>query len=227
MSWTGSLAAQMREIELRKVRTPALQRSGLFSISMACMQATGGYPPEILNEKGEFSISGMQMQVDENGEGTGMFRTKRLAGTSKPRGNWPENWVDSVHEFNGHGVDASPEERIGEKLLMSGLNSLYVQCGVESAYDDVSGAALDPALVRAAVTSGWVSLRAWVRTSEHLARNRRRPAGKLSGQSGSTLARTTWTLRRLDADWWGRNSGLDLTMLYLHVHIHWRHCVSL
>ena len=34
-------------------------------------------------------------------------------------------------------------------MLMSGLNSLYVQCGVESAYDDISGAALDPALVYA------------------------------------------------------------------------------
>ena len=54
-----------------------------------------------------------------------------------------------MHELDGHGVDASPEDRIGEKLLMSGLNCVYVQCGVESAYDDVSGAALGPALLRA------------------------------------------------------------------------------
>ena len=41
-------------------------------------------------------------------------------------------------------------QKIGQgKRLMSGLNSLYVQCGVESAYDDISGAALDPALVHA------------------------------------------------------------------------------
>ena len=32
---------------------------------------------------------------------------------------------------------------------MSGHNSLYVQCGVESACDDVSGAVLDSALVHA------------------------------------------------------------------------------
>ena len=60
----------------------------------------------------------MQMEVDENGEAIWKFRAKRPAGTSKPREDRPENWVDSVHEFDGHGV--------GEKLLMSGLNSLYV-----------------------------------------------------------------------------------------------------
>ena len=68
------LAAQKRENELGKVRTPALTRSGLYSISLACMQATGGYPPEIVNEKGEFSLDGMQMEVSENDELTGKFR---------------------------------------------------------------------------------------------------------------------------------------------------------
>ena len=51
----------------------------------------GWLPPEIVNEKGEFSLSGMQMEVDDNGEATGKFRVKRPAGTSKPRGDWPEH----------------------------------------------------------------------------------------------------------------------------------------
>ena len=89
-------------------------------------------------------MDGIQMEVD-----TGKFRKMRRAGTTRPVGDWPYHWSGCIHVFDGHGIDAFPEDRIGEELLMSGLNSLYFQCGVESAYDDVSGAALDPALVRA------------------------------------------------------------------------------
>ena len=49
-----------------------------------------------------------------------------------------------MHEFDGHGVDTTPEDRDGEIMLENKLSSLYVQNGIESAYDDVSGAALGP-----------------------------------------------------------------------------------
>ena len=53
-----------------------------------------------------------------------------------------------MHEFDGHGIEADPADRTGEIILASNLNSLYVQNGVEYASDDVSGAMLDPKLVR-------------------------------------------------------------------------------
>ena len=93
---------------------------------MACMEATGGYPPEIVDDKGRFGVSGMQMEVSDDGALTGKFRVKRPAATTKPRGSWPEHWVDPVHEFDGHGIEASPEDLSGEAILATHVSSLYV-----------------------------------------------------------------------------------------------------
>ena len=68
------MAAQKRENDIGKLQTPALTKRGLFSISRACMQATAGYPPEVVNDKGDFSLNGMQMEVDDRGGLTGNFR---------------------------------------------------------------------------------------------------------------------------------------------------------
>ena len=38
-----------------------------------------------------------------------------------------------MHEFDGHGVDASPEDQDGKIMLESELSSMYVQNGIESA----------------------------------------------------------------------------------------------
>ena len=80
----------------------------LLSLSRACSQASGGYPPEIVNEEGSFDISGLQMEVNALGEPTGKFRKKRRGEVLKPIGDWPENWLDNIHEFDGHGVDDLP-----------------------------------------------------------------------------------------------------------------------
>ena len=112
----------------------------LLSLSMARSQASGGYPPEIVNEEGRFDISGLQMEVNALGEPTEKFRKKRGGEVLKPIGDWPENWLDNIHEFDGHGVDDLPEDRSGETILKAELDSLYVQNGIEGAVDDVSGA---------------------------------------------------------------------------------------
>ena len=54
-----------------------------------------------------------------------------------------------MHEFDGHGVLDAVDDNAGEDLLAGELSTLYVQHGVESAVDDVSGAMLDPKMVRA------------------------------------------------------------------------------
>jgi hypothetical protein len=73
------LAAQKREDRLGKVRSLAMTPQRLLSLSLACSQASGGYPPEIVNEGGRFDISGLQMEVNALGEPTGKFRKKREA----------------------------------------------------------------------------------------------------------------------------------------------------
>ena len=121
----------------------------LTSLSMACCQASGGYPPEIVNIDGKFTLDGMQMEVDAQGESTGKFRS-RPAGVMRPRGSWPTHWTDSIHEFDGHGIDAPSEDRSGEESLSRELSVLYVANGIEYASDDVSGAQLDPTAVHEA-----------------------------------------------------------------------------
>ena len=84
----------------------------LMSISMACTQASGGYPPEIVNEKGEFDASSLKMEANSMGDITGRFKKKKRGGEIlRPIGSWPENWLDEVHELDGPGVDSSPADR--------------------------------------------------------------------------------------------------------------------
>ena len=95
-------------------------------------------------------LQSIEMEVEgEQNIPTGRFRRKRLNPTTKPLGQWPEHWIDSVHENDGHQMTASPEHRGGEEVLSNAMSSLYAQAGVEYAVDDVSGALLDPKLVHA------------------------------------------------------------------------------
>ena len=52
-----------------------------------------------------------------------------------------------MHDVDGHGMQAGPEDCKGEQILQGELSALYVREGVEQAVDDVSGAYLDPVLV--------------------------------------------------------------------------------
>ena len=143
------LAAQKREDKTGGIRSLALTPQRLLSLSMACSEASGGSFPEIVHKKGEFDISSLQMELNAVEEATGRFRTKRGGEILKPIGDWPENWLDDIHEFDGHGVDDTPEGREGETILKGELDSLYIQSGIESAVDDVSGASLNLDMVRA------------------------------------------------------------------------------
>ena len=118
------------------------------SIGFLCQEAGGGYPPEVVDNSGQFSLVGIQMEVDGNGHPTGKFRKMRPAGTTSPVGDWPDHWSDCIHEFDGLSIDAVGDNRDGEKRSMGELDALYIQHGVEHASDDVSGAWLDPVLVR-------------------------------------------------------------------------------
>ena len=107
-----------------------------------------------MNKNGGFDFSMIQMDVDLQGEITGKFRKKKTSVERpgemlKPKGDWPENWLDTVHEFDGHGIDADPLDRTGEGTLDAHVGSLYVQHGVEYASDDVSVADLDRKLAKA------------------------------------------------------------------------------
>ena len=73
----------------------------------------------------------------------------RPAGVLKTIGKLPEKWAHYTHDNDGHGVDSLPEYRRGENIFINEVCSLYVQHGIEEATDDVSGAYLDPALVKA------------------------------------------------------------------------------
>ena len=44
---------------------------------------------------------------------TGRSRKKRGGEILKPIGDWPENCLDDIHEFDGHGVDDLPDGRGG------------------------------------------------------------------------------------------------------------------
>ena len=68
---------------------------------------------------------------------------ERPGETLKLKGDWPENWLGTVHEFDAQGIDSDPLDRTGELILDAHVCILYAQHGVEYASDDVSGADFD------------------------------------------------------------------------------------
>ena len=56
------LATQLHENKIGKVRTLPMDAPRLLSISMACQQSTGGYPAEIVNNKGELGLNGSRLR---------------------------------------------------------------------------------------------------------------------------------------------------------------------
>ena len=78
------LAAQKREDSMGRVRSLAMTPQRLLSMSMVCSQASGGYPPEIVNKEGEFDISSLQMEVNVMGRRPGDSGRSEAARSSSP-----------------------------------------------------------------------------------------------------------------------------------------------
>ena len=68
----------------------------------------------------------------------------------KPNGNWPDRWCDPVHEPTGRSIEGENGSKVGEEKLIEAMNALIESYGNLIAYDDVTSAVLDPALVAAA-----------------------------------------------------------------------------
>ena len=150
----------------------------LLSIAECCQQASGeigallapvagGQPGSAANASGEVGVlltpvtggrttsskvdlGVIQVEVDGGGNTTGRVRFKKRPGeVCRPVGLWPGHWGDFTHESEGHSLDAKGHnDNDGEAILDRELMTFYVQHGVEMAYDDVSGAILNPHLVR-------------------------------------------------------------------------------
>ena len=72
----------------------------------------------------EFDLSTIQMEVEgEENVPTGRFRRKRLNPSNKPAGNWPDHWIDSIHEAAGHSIDSLAADR-GEKSYSTTASAL-------------------------------------------------------------------------------------------------------
>ena len=71
-------------------------------------------------------------------------------GGARPIGNYSQSWVDSVHEGDGGYDLIGPKPQDGRDMLERELMVLRQNGGEQSAWDDVTGAELDPDLVKAA-----------------------------------------------------------------------------
>ena len=133
----NTISVAMGKVELIEMKSRAT------SLGMVCQQASGRKSVEEMIE-----LYSIQMEVDGDEVPTGRFRRTRPNDPVVPNGEWPENWVDTVHEMDGHSIGADGGDRTGEEFLKREIYSLYCQAGIEYAEDDVSGAVLDPEAVR-------------------------------------------------------------------------------
>ena len=68
----------------------------------------------------------------------------------KPIGSYPQHWSGGIHELDGHALGSTLTSNDGEAALHHEMDVFMAQNGIEYAEDDVSGASLNPALVRQA-----------------------------------------------------------------------------
>ena len=147
MAICRGLAAQKRDEKTRTIKTLPMTSERLTSLRLLCCEASGGCPSEDVTVGG-FCLDNIQVEVHGEGKHAGSFRLGRPDGTMKPPGNLPSHWSDMIHEFDGHGIHVPGDDQSGETILLDQLNALYVQHGIDAGSDDVTGASLDPALVR-------------------------------------------------------------------------------
>ena len=66
------------------------------------------------------------------------------AGKTNPVGDWPVNWVDTVHEPDGGSDQFGSRPQNGIEILRGELDAIIFRDGISVATDDVSGAELVP-----------------------------------------------------------------------------------
>ena len=107
---------------------------------------------------------------------------------NKPTGDWPKDWVDDVHEPDGHQIDRDIDDKSCEEILNTMISALHRQRGgggCEVAWNDVIEAELKPELVRAARDVEIQFLRIWVSIPECPVANRHEPEARSSRPDGS------------------------------------------
>ena len=65
----------------------------------------------------------------------------------RPKGEWPDEWMDRLHEEEGGMDKFGVRMTDGREHLKREVGSMMMREGMAEAWDDVSGAWLDPALV--------------------------------------------------------------------------------
>lgn len=115
------IVAQKSADHSRMLEILPMSEQRMQSISSLCMEATNGKLCEANNWPGY---------------------------VERPIGDYPKHWSNGIHDLDGHQVRSNIENRDGELILKNELSALMAQVVVEHATHDVSGASLDPAMVR-------------------------------------------------------------------------------
>ncbi len=94
---------------------------------------------------------------------------------------------------------------------------------VEYAWDDITGAQMDPGEARKARMTeiGYAKRKnVWEKSPGH---QRSAEVGKLSTSDGSTSIRVIWRTRCTEVGWWARSSITEEVKDSLRAHRHWKH----
>lgn len=121
-----------------KIMSLPLTRDRLLNMGNVCLGIT-----DIMRNEADdnFGISNIQIEGvnDQNYE-------ERFAAWSKhrqdceviPKGAWPDNWTDRVHEPDGRAIRSEPGDTTGEDMLAEMLSTLTLTNGQYTAFDDVT-----------------------------------------------------------------------------------------
>ena len=104
--------------------------------------------PTIADEEGGSSYYDDATKAPPNPKPTAVSDSDREI--NRPEGEWPQHWIDPVHESDG-GCDVIGENpQDGREMLRGLLAKLSNKGGYDTASDDVSNEDLDPKKVREA-----------------------------------------------------------------------------
>ena len=110
-------------------RTDGKELDAVACLTLSVKNAISSFEPSTDDSQmSDFDLNVIQIEVEgEQQVLTGRVRRKRLNPSTKPPGQWLENWVDTIHEADGHCIDGQPGDRGGEHLLANGMFALYAQ----------------------------------------------------------------------------------------------------
>ena len=136
------------ERQLRNMTDGPSSRQGMtFKDTSATFSPQARRGHEVVHDLRTVGLAGSMEGSPPHTDETGWYKNKNEDAIGNVQQSTPWSWSDSIHEDDGGAGDIGLRLQHGHCILREDVHALLVKHGCMSAWDDVSGKALDASLV--------------------------------------------------------------------------------